>query len=100
MVPNAQVQGGDALPTSGGMAQRRKSGEELLALSNHPEKGESSMSTEENKALARRQFEEIWNQGKLDLIDTYFSSDFINFGNHSVGLCSCRIMAEAATVGA
>ena len=38
------------------------------------------MSTEENKALARRQFEEIWNQGQLDLIDTFFSSDFINFG--------------------
>ena len=38
------------------------------------------MSREENKVLARRQFEEIWNQGQLDLIDTFFSSDFINFG--------------------
>ena len=39
------------------------------------------MSTEENKAISRRQIEEIWNQGKLDLIDTYFSSNFINFGS-------------------
>ena len=39
------------------------------------------MSTEENKAISRRHFEEIWNQGKLDLIDTYFSSDFLNFGS-------------------
>lgn len=39
------------------------------------------MSTEENKAIARRQFEEIWNQGKLDLIDTYISADFLNFGS-------------------
>jgi len=39
------------------------------------------MSTEENKMIARRQFEDIWNRGKLDLIDTYFAPDFLNFGN-------------------
>ena len=32
---------------------------------------------EENKALVRREIEEIWNQGKLDVIDEIFAADFI-----------------------
>ena len=33
--------------------------------------------TEENKAIARRVFEEIWNQEKLDLIDEIFATDYV-----------------------
>ena len=32
---------------------------------------------EENKALVRREIEEVWNQGKLDLIDEIFAADFV-----------------------
>ena len=39
------------------------------------------MSLEENKMVARRHFEKIWNEGELDLISTYFAPDFLNFGN-------------------
>lgn len=39
------------------------------------------MSTQDNKLIVRGEFEEIWNQGKLDLIGTYFSSNFLNFGS-------------------
>ncbi len=31
--------------------------------------------TEENKAIARRAFEEVWNQGKLDVIDEIFAAE-------------------------
>lgn len=48
--------------------------------SEHPQKGVSAMSTQDNKRIIRSEFEEIWNQGKLDLIGTYYSADFINFG--------------------
>jgi len=36
------------------------------------------MSTEENKAIARRGSEEVWNQGKLDVIDEIFATDYVN----------------------
>ncbi len=32
---------------------------------------------EENKAIARRAFEEVWSQGKLDVIDEIYAADFI-----------------------
>jgi steroid delta-isomerase-like uncharacterized protein len=35
------------------------------------------MSTEENKAIARRDVEEVWNQGKLDVIDEIFATDYV-----------------------
>jgi steroid delta-isomerase-like uncharacterized protein len=35
------------------------------------------MSPEENKAIIRRGFEEILNQGNLDAVDTYFSPDYV-----------------------
>jgi predicted ester cyclase len=34
----------------------------------------------QNKEIIRRQFEEIWNQGRSDLIRTYYSSAWSNFG--------------------
>ena len=33
--------------------------------------------TEENKAIARRAFEEVWNQGKLDVIEEIFATDYV-----------------------
>lgn len=50
------------------------------------------MSTEENKMIARRQFEEIWNQDKLDLIDRYFAPDFLNFGRPCPPELVCQIV--------
>lgn len=35
-------------------------------------------STEENKALTRRVFEEIWNQGNLDLADELIAPNFVD----------------------
>ena len=32
---------------------------------------------EKNKAIARRAFEEVWSQGKLDVIDNIYDADFI-----------------------
>jgi len=40
------------------------------------QKGEFSMSTEENKAMDRRFFEEVWNRGNLAVVDELMSSDF------------------------
>lgn len=33
-----------------------------------------------NKEIILCQFEEVWNQGRVDLIGTYWASDFSNFG--------------------
>jgi len=33
------------------------------------------MSTEENKAIARRFFEEAWNQGRVEQLDQYYAPD-------------------------
>ena len=33
--------------------------------------------TEKNKAITRRALEEVWNQGKLDVIDEIFAADYI-----------------------
>ena len=32
---------------------------------------------EENKAIPRRLFEEVWNQGKLDVINEIFAADYV-----------------------
>lgn len=39
------------------------------------------MSLEVNNETVYRQTDEIWNQGRLDLISTCFSPDFNNFGS-------------------
>ena len=36
--------------------------------------------SEENKALVRRYFEEIWDKGNLDLIEELFSTNFVRHG--------------------
>jgi steroid delta-isomerase-like uncharacterized protein len=36
--------------------------------------------SEENKALVRRYFEEIWDEGNLDLIEELFTTDFVRHG--------------------
>jgi steroid delta-isomerase-like uncharacterized protein len=36
--------------------------------------------SEENKALVRRYFEEIWDKGNLDLIDELFTTNFVRHG--------------------
>jgi predicted ester cyclase len=36
--------------------------------------------SEENKALVRRYFEEIWDKGNLDLIDELFTTTFVRHG--------------------
>jgi steroid delta-isomerase-like uncharacterized protein len=33
-----------------------------------------------NKASIRRQFEELWNKGRIELISELFDKDFMNFG--------------------
>jgi len=35
------------------------------------------MSTEENKALVRRLFDEVWNTGNLDKIAELYARDFV-----------------------
>ena len=36
------------------------------------------MSVEENKASARRVIEEIWNQGKVEVVDELYAPSFVN----------------------
>jgi steroid delta-isomerase-like uncharacterized protein len=43
--------------------------------------------TEQNKAIARRVFEEVFTQGKLDVMDELYAPDFVNHGlRRDVGL--------------
>lgn len=38
------------------------------------------MSTETNKAISRRFFEEVWNNGNLAVVDEIFAEDYFNSG--------------------
>jgi len=38
------------------------------------------MSTDENKQIARRAFDELWNQGKLEMIDEIYESNQVSYG--------------------
>jgi steroid delta-isomerase-like uncharacterized protein len=40
-------------------------------------KGERFMSTEENKVLLRRLFEEVWNHGNLAAVDELLAADYV-----------------------
>jgi steroid delta-isomerase-like uncharacterized protein len=44
------------------------------------QKEETRTMSEENKALVRRYFEEIWDRGNLDLIDELFTTNFVRHG--------------------
>src|SRR5215212_10696478 len=46
---------------------------------NRRQGGDYAMS-EENKALVRRYFEEIWNKGNLELIEELFTTNFVRHG--------------------
>ncbi len=35
------------------------------------------MSTEQHKAIVRRIFEEVWNQGKLEVVDEIYATDYV-----------------------
>ena len=39
------------------------------------------MSTEENKAIVRRYFEEAWGKGNLDVMDELMAPDYVNHGS-------------------
>ena len=39
---------------------------------------------EENKALARRYLEEIWDKGNVDVIDELFTTNFVRHGPPAV----------------
>ena len=43
--------------------------------------------SDENKAIARRIFDEIWNQGKLDVADEIYADNYVTHG-HAVELPS------------
>jgi steroid delta-isomerase-like uncharacterized protein len=52
---------------------------------------------ERNKALVRRAFEEVWNQGDLDAVDQLFSADFVRhfpIGSGTRGLAAFRARAQ------
>jgi len=38
------------------------------------------MSVEENRECIERHFQELWNEGRLDRVSEFFSSEFMNFG--------------------
>ncbi len=38
------------------------------------------MSADANKDRVRRQFEDLWNDGRLDAVNDFFHEDFMNFG--------------------
>ena len=40
--------------------------------------------SEENKALARRYLEEVWDKGNVELIDELFTTDFVRHGPPAV----------------
>jgi hypothetical protein len=38
-----------------------------------------------NRASVRRQFEELWNNGRVEMIGALFDKDFMNFGKQHQG---------------
>jgi steroid delta-isomerase-like uncharacterized protein len=46
------------------------------------EEGRTGMSVETNRCVITRYFEEVWNLGKLDVLDELLTSDYVN---HSPG---------------
>jgi predicted ester cyclase len=50
------------------------------------------MSTEENKAIARRQLEEVWNKGRVEFLKDYWALDVPAGDTNSVDELSQRIL--------
>ena len=48
------------------------------------------MSTEDNKALVRRFFEQIWNKHNLALVDELFSADYVDHDDFPPGIPPTR----------
>ncbi len=48
------------------------------------------MSTQENKAIVRRLLEDIWSNGKLDVVDEIFTTNFVRHGPALEGEVSGR----------
>jgi steroid delta-isomerase-like uncharacterized protein len=44
----------------------------------------SSLTSEENKAIVRRYFEEVWNEGDLNVVDELFTTNFVRYGPASI----------------
>lgn len=53
-----------------------------LALSAFVSTASASDLTEQNKTVARRVFDEIFTQGKLERVDELYAPDFVNHGLH------------------
>lgn len=45
------------------------------------------MSSQQNRTVAERFIEDVWRQGKIDVIDELFSADYVDhsFGSHPAG---------------
>jgi steroid delta-isomerase-like uncharacterized protein len=66
-----------------------------LALSGFVSTASASDLTERNKAIARRIFEEVFTQGKLEVVDELYAPDFVNHGlRRDVGLQEDREAAR------
>ena len=48
----------------------------LIAACGCAPESKVDLQVEENKALVRREFEEVWNHGKLDVMDEIYATDF------------------------
>jgi len=53
---------------------------------------------EENKAIGRRAFEEVWSQGKLDVIDEILTADFVGHIAGSPGIQGPESYKQFATM--
>ena len=69
---------------SGGAAEYAEGDASLGTLSDFDE---DIMSTEHNKAVVRRVYEDIWTRGKFDLIPELFHADCVNEDPVSPGRC-------------
>ncbi len=54
------------------------------------------MSTEQNKALVRRFYEEVWNKGNFSLADELVDDDGSRYDHETIGPNSAEIQKQAA----
>lgn len=54
---------------------------------------------EENKAIARRHFEEVWSQGKLDVINEIFATDYVGHQPGSPDIHGPEGLKQFVTMG-